>query len=117
MGSALSKRLTGGYETHKTVRQLYELYNDTMSELEIYARYVPGQDDLQDKKFSRQESILIQIQDEIISYAANCPIPTLEDAVALSAFWRLLTAPDGNECSELTNRLARNLMDFYESRL
>ena len=114
MGYAKEKQPESSY---RTFQQLYELYKTTRAELEFYGRHVPGADDLIDRKYERQESLLMQIQDELLTYASIRPVQTLEDAEALSALWRQLIVSATDECSRVSDSIASNLMSFYQSAI
>ncbi len=117
MGYALTQISISDNSSDETFEQLYQLYKSTMSELEIYAQHIPGKDDLKDVKYARQEALLLQVQEEVMSYAAIRPVQTTQDVEALTALWHLSIGPDANESCQMTNKLASKLISFRQGSI
>ena len=115
MGYALTQLSVNDSSEGKSFEQLYKLYKGTISKLELCAKHVPGNDNQLDEDYERQEALLMQVQDDVIRHAATRPVHTVEDAEGLAALWQLLTGPDADECSQVTNQLARKLVSFRQA--
>lgn len=50
-----------------TFKQLYQLYNNCVTELLFYARHVPGIDEVKDRKLKAEENSLLDMQEDIIA--------------------------------------------------
>jgi len=117
MNTDVNMSLPRANDLDQMIGRSMKLYSLLDKELEVCANHSPSVIFDEDERIDSQETALFEIRNSLLTYLSEAPISNVDDARNMKTFWE--ENADKAECVDVIyyNKIALNLMNFYQAKM